>query len=533
MASTQAVQVKSSEDLVDWVRQREQTHEARTTAESRKQLGQVFTPPAVCRYMASLWPDFPREFRLLDPGAGVGGLTAAVCERYLSLPAPRLLEVCCYENDSDAAGLLEETLKRCQRALRLAGHTLRFEIRNDDFVLAHVDLFSDTRSLFSTNDEPTLFDGVITNPPYFKLNKDSPQARMMDRVVHGQPNIYALFLAVAARLLRDSGQLVAITPRSFCNGLYFRGFRRWFFDRMRLAHVHAFQSRTATFQEANILQESVITRFIKTDVAPASVIITRTHGRDFSGSLDEQTLPYTQVVDDRDSDMLIRIPETSQDSAAVSVVESWPQRFEETGLRISTGPVVMFRVGPFLLDEPDGESSVPLLSAHNVKAFRTNWPVPKKKWPTAFVDSPASQKHLLRPRNYVLLKRFSAKEERRRLTAGCLAADAFPAPRIALENHLNYIYHAQRELTTHEMFGIAAVFNSALFDRYFRTISGNTQVNATEIRQLPFPDLKTLGRLGARICAISEFEPRQVECAVNNELGIDEITAKYLKGFSQ
>ena len=40
------------------------------------------------------------------------------------------------------------------------------------------------------------------------------------------------------------------------------------------------------------------------------------------------------------------------------------------------------------------------------------------------------------------------------------------------------------ELTKAQAFGIAGFLNSALVDGYFRSISGNTQVNAAEIRLL-------------------------------------------------
>ena len=98
------------------------------------------------------------------------------------------------------------------------------------------------------------------NPPYFKVRKDSEHAKLMRCIVHGQPNIYAFFMALGARLLKEHGELVAITPRSFCNGLYFRGFRRWYFDRVALDHVHIFESRTETFKHSNVLQENIITK---------------------------------------------------------------------------------------------------------------------------------------------------------------------------------------------------------------------------------------------------------------------------------
>jgi adenine-specific DNA-methyltransferase len=91
---------------------------------------------------------------------------------------------------------------------------------------------------------------------------------------------------------------------------------------------------------------------------------------------------------------------------------------------------------------------------------------------------------------------------------------------------LNYIYHAQRDLTEDETFGLAAMFNSTLLDRYFRTISGNTQVNATEIRSMNFPDLETLGRIGQRI----RLAPTESDPIVLEELGVPGSLRNHLLG---
>ena len=122
-------------------------------------------------------------------------------------------------------------------------------------------------------------------------------------------------------------------------------------------------------------------------------------------------------------------------------------------------------------------------------------------------------------RNYVLLRRFSAKEERRRLTASWLLRAAEVRPYLALENHLNYAYHAERELTADEVHGLTALFNSALLDRYFRIISGNTQVNATEIRTMRFPTLDRVAAIGRRIKDLPDYLPAKVERVVLEEFG--------------
>jgi adenine-specific DNA-methyltransferase len=124
------------------------------------------------------------------------------------------------------------------------------------------------------------------------------------------------------------------------------------------------------------------------------------------------------------------------------------------------------------------------------------------------------------------MKRFTSKEEKRRLTAACLLKADVPYPYVGIENHVNYVYHADRDLTENEVFGIAALFNSTLIDRYFRTISGNTQVNATEIRAMNFPELQLLSRIGKRIRCNTD----EAESVVLKELGVTGSLQELLVG---
>lgn len=506
----------------------QQAYEQATSSEERKTRGQFFTPTPIARFMASLFSRIGPEFCLLDPGAGIGALSVAVCERVLQLRTPRSILIHLFENDSDAIPLLKKNMQNCYKVLAAAGHSLSFTIHETDFIISQGPTLSQQARLFDKDSEIPSFHGIITNPPYFKINKNSDYARIMDAVVHGQPNIYCLFMAIAAGLLEKHGELVAITPRSFCSGLYFREFRRWMFQRVDLTHVHLFKSRRKTFQEAKVLQESVITRWRRDTKVGGTVTVTTSHDRQFSDIL-EQKFPHSRLVDNTAGEMLVCIPESPEDAQIIECVERWPNRFEDMGLQISTGPVVMFRAKKFLRNRLNDKACVPLLSAHNIKPFRTTWPVNKPKWPVAFADLAASQKHLVPTRNYVLVKRFSAKEERRRLTAGCFLKSDTKYPRVGLENHINYIYHMTRELTVDEIYGIAALFNSAFLDRYFRTISGNTQVNATEIRLMKFPDLNCVTNIGKRAKRCRNLSPANVEHIVLDELGINGSLEAYLR----
>jgi adenine-specific DNA-methyltransferase len=513
--------------LLDFALALQHEYEKQTSIEERKSKGQYFTPTEVSKFMAGLFSKPTRgSYRLLDPGAGIGALTAAVCERLSHSENPIHIEAVLFENDRDVLPYLRRTMEHCRAELDRAGHALTVIIHDRDFILEAAASNQGRRGLF---DEPVQLeevDGVIMNPPYFKLSKNSDYAKVMDAIVHGQPNIYALFLAASAQMLSPGGEMVAITPRSFCNGLYFRGFRHWFFDRMALDHIHLFESRTDTFRD--VLQESVITRTHKLGSSPARITVSTSYGRDVIGSLQTRELPAEEVMDSSTGDCVIRVPASDEDSAILGVVESWPDRFSDLGLRVSTGPVVTFRAREFLLHDLDGTGSAPLLSTFNIKPFETLWPAPHKKHPKAFKVCPESMKLLLPSQNYVLLRRFSAKEEKRRLTASCLIGAAQPGPYVALENHLNYIYHAKRALSLNETFGLAALFNSALLDRYFRTISGNTQVNATELRTMPLPTLKIVAAIGRKIQALASFERKAIEQIVLDSVGVNGSLGQHL-----
>jgi adenine-specific DNA-methyltransferase len=511
--------------LLDYSAALQERHEAATSVDARKDKGQVFTPQGVCRFMATRLTRIPDRFRILDPGAGTGSLTAAVCERLMTIGSSRQIEIVLYENDAMLLPLLEENMRRCREALQSAGHEVRYTIEEEDFILGTRGR-RPQRMLFDDGAAVEEFDAVIMNPPYFKIGADSAHALAMGDVFQGQTNIYTLFMARAAELLRANGELVAITPRSFCNGLYFKNFRRWFFSRMALRHVHLFECRRSTF--ANVLQESVITHTQRLGIAVPLTTITTSLGRDIPLKPEELTLPSSKILDDTSGDMVLRIPATAEEAAVIDAVESWPDRFAELNLRISTGPVVLFRAEEFLLAKPDGKETAPLIGPHNVRPFETVWPLEKRGKPTAFRVCPASVKHLVPTRNYVLLRRFSAKEERRRLTASWFLHTEGRGSYLALENHINYVYHAARELTIDEVYGLTALFNSALLDRYFRIISGNTQVNATEIRAIRCPPLDLVTKIGKRLKTLGGYQPTKVEGIVLETLGINDRLGAYL-----
>ena len=151
--------------------------------------------------MASRFTRIPERFRVLDPGAGIGSLSAAVCERVMTLGSPRQIEIVLYENDATLLPLLEENMRHCRESLKAAGHELRYTIHTEDFILRTRGR-RPQRMLFDDGEALEEFDAVIINPPYFKIGADSAHALAMGDVFQGQTNIYMLFMARAAELLQ-------------------------------------------------------------------------------------------------------------------------------------------------------------------------------------------------------------------------------------------------------------------------------------------------------------------------------------------
>ncbi|MEL6273306.1 MAG: hypothetical protein AAFR22_26105, partial [Chloroflexota bacterium] len=148
-------------------------------------------------------------------------------------------------------------------------------------------------------------------------------------------------------------------------------------------------------------------------------------------------------------------------------------------------------------DEPTNPSSVPLLWMQHVKPGQVMWPINGGFRKPQYMKCEPSL--LVKNTNYVLLRRFSAKEEARRLVAAPYIAEDYSFESVGLENHLNYIRCCDREMTEAEAVGLSGLLNSGLIDRYFRISNGNTQANATELRALPLPPLPVICEIGETV----------------------------------
>jgi adenine-specific DNA-methyltransferase len=117
---------------------------------------------------------------------------------------------------------------------------------------------------------------------------------------------------------------------------------------------------------------------------------------------------------------------------------------------------------------------------------------------------------------YVLVKRFTAKEERKRVVACIYDSHQIEAPLVGFENHLNYFHIGGSGLPMALAKGLALFLNSTFVDLYFRQFNGHTQVNATDLRSFNYPSRAKLERLGERISDL-EMPQEQLDGIVERE----------------
>jgi len=193
------------------------------------------------------------------------------------------------------------------------------------------------------------------------------------------------------------------------------------------------------------------------------------------------------------------LPTSDLDTHLLQTFRSWKNTLASYGLEISTGPVVPFRSTDMLTSAEKAQQgeAVPLLLQH-VHRMDVQWPLQNFDKPQGILRQ-AGHRLLVKNVTQIVIRRFSAKEEARRITAAVLPEGAFGSESIGLENHLNYLYRPNGVLSSEEAVGLAAFLNSSLVDRYVRIANGNTQINATELRKLALPDWQQLVAIGKQV----------------------------------
>jgi adenine-specific DNA-methyltransferase len=497
---------------------------ARLDPKRRSALGQFMTATPLARFLASLFENISGDICLLDPGAGVGSLTAAFVERLChETTKPRSASLVCYEIEPLMIDYLQATLQAAEQQCSGAQIAAQTHVFEQDFILAH-----------AGNGQASMFDAkpgadheyshVIMNPPYKKISAASRHREALRQAGIETSNLYTGFMFLAAQKLRPGGEMVAIIPRSFCNGPYFKPFRQKFLSMMALRHIHVFETRNTAFKDDDVLQENIIIHAIK-DEEPTNVTITTSRVGDFewdaagqqciAHDMTQRTVPYSVVVRTDDPEKFINIATNDLEQKIVERMANFTENLAGLGLAISTGPVVDFRLKDDLCAMPE-TGAVPLLYAAHFRSGTLEWPKQMKK-PNAIRVSEDSRRWLwANIGHFVITKRFTSKEERRRVVASLYSSE-LPGDLVGFENHLNVFHEDQQGMPAALARGLFIYLNSSLVDRYFRQFNGHTQVNATDLRSLRYPSRETLIRMGTE-AGDTALTQQQIDKIIEEEL---------------
>ncbi|MGE0142108.1 MAG: Eco57I restriction-modification methylase domain-containing protein [Planctomycetota bacterium] len=461
----------------------------------RSEMGQFMTPAPIASFMASLFEPTTGDVRLLDAGAGVGSLTAGyVAAACAWRRKPKSIEATCFEVDPVLLAHLRRTMQACKTSCEALGVRFVGQVVEEDFVEAGARLLD--KGLFAVGGRPR-FTAAILNPPYRKINSHSRERELLRRAGIETSNLYTAFVGLAVKLLEPAGQLVAITPRSFCNGPYFRSFRELLLGETALKRVHVFESRKRAFSDDAVLQENVIFRVVH-GASRGYVTLSTSAGP--GESLIERAVPYDVVVAPGDPESFIHLAVSEADSAVAERMRLLPCTLKDLGIQVSTGRVVDFRAREYLRADPEA-STVPLIYPAHFNGGFVAWPKFGGRKANALSYETRTQDLMVPNATYVLTKRFTSKEERRRVVAVVLDPARLPkgVKQVGIENHVNY-YHANGDgLSKVLAKGLAAFLNSTLVDQFFRQFNGHTQVNAGDLRNLRYPTAKALNAMGRKI----------------------------------
>ncbi len=448
--------------------------------------------------MVSLFHEINNDVKLLDPGCGPGSLTASFVDEALKRKSVHTLNIDAFDIEKKITPYINETLELCVDRASKEGVKIQWQFNLDDFIVK----YSENSGLLSRNNNYT---HVIMNPPYKKISSSSIHRKALRSAGIETVNLYTGFVTLAINNLKVGGELVAIIPRSFCNGLYYREFREFLLKETAIQHIHIFDSRSNAFSQDNVLQENIIIHLVK-GAEQGDVTITSSPVADFefseeSGSVTAtdkttRTVPFEAIVNVNDAQKFIHIAANERDQRIINKLSCFNVSLDELKIQVSTGPVVSFRLEDDLRKNIE-TGAVPLIYPIHLNGA-IQWPKDSKK-PNAIALSPQSEKWLwINNGNFVIVKRFSSKEEKRRIVA-TMYDGGLPFDQIGFDNKLNVFHFNKQGIDKEVALGLFAYLNSTLLDKYYRLFGGHTQINATDLRTIRYPSIESLKRLGRNL----------------------------------
>lgn len=322
---------------------------------------------------------------------------------------------------------------------------------------------------------------LIMNPPFGRVRLGPDERARWHRSLYGHANRYSLFLHAAVEMTKPGGVIGAVLPTSFLGGAYYQRLRGLLAEEAPLVRLVMVGERAGVFA-SGVFQETCLAVFRRAD-KPNRVVCSM---QSVNGGVTKQAIGRASLPSQR-PDLPWLLPRSPSDGALVRRASRLRKRLPDYGWRASTGPLVWNRHKPQIHGDPRDEA-IPILWAADVAESGVSRSLAREhqRWIT------------LRPRDEfmrlaepaVLVQRTTAPEQPRRLVAGLIDEETLKGHwggAVVVENHVNVLRGSNPEsVLTPEL--LAALLNTATFDRLYRCMTGTVAVSAYELEALPLPE---------------------------------------------
>ncbi len=479
-------------------------------------LGRLFTKKDTARLMAdSLSFDSAKTaYTILDPGAGTGILSAAVIEAICKKAKNcRQIFITCYENNPDFADMLEDNLERIRKKCRHDYDVRLFvSVYRENYLTESKNHY--TVTFFDTI--PDKYDLIICNPPTDTLDKNSPEARETGGVTQVKINSAFLFLSQASRHLEPGGQLAILLPTSYATASALKNLRLECAKELSVLKIHIFVGKQKNTKRAVPLKKSFIITYGNCE-RPISIGISASSekGDDVSYLPD---LPYGFVVDEKTA--ALTLPKSLEDTKIVKYFSAFPETLESLGLKMSTGLVIDSKCRGMIFSEMT-EGTLPLIRHNMIKSGTVNF---GERIAGKYL-APTKKALMQKNKNMIIIKRIPAKSDERFVNSAIYLAAQLPDYKyISTHNKVNFIdtKNKSAEMCPRLIFGLFALLNSTIYDRYISIVSKSRQINAKEMKSLPLPPRHIIENIGIRLMSLRQTSVKACDQIVNPTLHIIE-----------
>lgn len=459
----------------------------------RKSLAMYFTPPLLIERLLTDLECQGVEYdngKFFDPACGGAAFLAPIAMRMKaalkdrSVSPRKIIEH--VENNLFGMDLDSTLCVVSHQFLKMALYEeIRIAKREPSFNVMTGDSLCDLEPFYDS------IDILVCNPPYRKANREEIEKyrHNFGEVIEGQPNLYGLFITLCIKLLKQESVCALVTPTSFLSGQYFSKLRGFLMKETQILNIGMVTDRSGVF--IDVLQETALTilqRNEKERSSETNTVVSVVSGDGNYTNVGPCMLP--------NSGASWPIPRVETDILLIKQLGGSEFRIKDYGYTVRIGTFVWNRdLRPVYMsaDEVSQEktkTAVPLLWSSDIKSDgRLHFDgADKGNGEPCFVDFGDRSHCSVIQRASVLLQRVTSNDQKRRLVASVVPKkliDKYGG--FVGENHTVILEQvvAKPMLTPKQM---AKLLGGNMIDRYFRCISGATNVSAFELKQLPLPD---------------------------------------------